>query len=274
MLVESPGAMLIFMRARRIVLIQINKEIILKYKLALVVLLALSTSCYAGWQDFLKEQVDSFSSDGASTDKLASVLSNDEVIAGLKQALEKGTEYAVEYLGKTDGFFANESVKIPMPEQLQMVEDTLRKLGQDKYADEFVLTMNRAAEEAVPLTLDILEQGVTGMTIQDAKGILNGPDDAATSYLRKFGGEQMRGKIAPIVSDATDRTGVTKQYKNLFNQMGFLNQVLDPDDYDIDKYVTQKTLDGLFLMIAEQEQKIRENPVERTTDLLKKVFGS
>jgi hypothetical protein len=250
-----------------------QQEIILKYKLTLVLLLTLSTSCYAGWQDFLKEQLAAFSGDEGSSDKLAAVLSNDEVIAGLKQALEKGTEYAVEYLGKTDGFFANQAVKIPMPEKLQMVEDTLRKLGQDRYADEFVLTMNRAAEAAVPLTLDILKQSVTGMTIQDAKGILNGPDDAATSYLRKVGGEQMRSKIAPIVSEATARTGVTKQYKNLFSQMGFLNQVLDPDDYDIDKYITQKTLDGLFIMIAEQEQKIRENPVERTTDLLKKVFA-
>lgn len=245
----------------------------MKYKLALVLLLTLSTSCFAGWQDFLKEQLDSFNGDEGSSDKLATVLSNDEVIAGLKQALEKGTEYAVEYLGKTDGFFANQAVKIPMPEKLQMVEDTLRKLGQDKYADEFVLTMNRAAEAAVPLTLDVLKQGVTSMTIQDARGILNGPDDAATSYLRKVGGEQMRSRIAPIVADATARTGVTQQYKQLFEQLGFLSQMIDPDDYDIDKYVTQKTLDGLFIMIAEQEQKIRENPVERTTDLLKKVFS-
>jgi hypothetical protein len=238
------------------------------------VLVAYSVTSTADWGDFLKKQLDSFGGDGGGDSAVAAALSNDEVVAGLKQALEKGTEYAVKHLGKADGFFANQSVKIPMPDKLQTVEKTLRQLGQDKYADEFVLTMNRAAEEAVPLTLDILKKGVTSMTIEDAKGILNGPDNAATEYLRKVGGEQMRARIAPIVSAATDRTGVTRQYKQLFDKMGFLNQVLDPDDYDIDKYVTGKTMDGLFFMIAEEEKKIRENPVERTTDLLKKVFGS
>ena len=134
--------------------------------------------------------------------------------------------------------------------------------------------MNRAAEEAVPLTLDILKKAVTGMTIEDAKGVLNGGDDAATQYLRKAGGEEMRQRIAPIVSEATARTGVTSQYKQLFSKLGFLNQVIDPDDYDIDKYITGKTMDGLFFMIAEEEKKIRENPVERTTELLKKVFAN
>jgi hypothetical protein len=244
------------------------------YLFLLISLPWIGAHAHAGWGDFLKQQLDAFGGDDASDSAAASVLTNDEVIAGLKQALEKGTEYAVNYLGKEDGFFGHPSVKIPMPEKLATVEKTLRKLGQDKYADEFVLTMNRAAEEAVPLTLDILKKGVTSMTIDDAKGILNGPDDAATQYLQKVGGEQMRQRIAPIVSEATDRTGVTRQYKQLFDKLGFLNQVIDPDDYDIDKYVTGKTMDGLFFMIAEEEKKIRENPVERTTDLLKKVFGS
>ena len=229
---------------------------------------------YAAWDDFLKQQLDTFSGGGADQQAVTTALTNDEMIAGLKQALEKGAEYAVDYLGKTDGFFANQSVKIPMPEQLKTVEKTLRSLGQDQYADEFVLTMNRAAEEAVPLTLDILKKGVASMTIEDAKSILQGPDDAATQYLKKVGGDEMRQRISPIVSEATARTGVTRQYKQLFEKMGFLNQVLDPDDYDIDKYVTGKTMDGLFFMIAEEEKKIRENPVERTTDLLKKVFGA
>ena len=231
-------------------------------------------SCNAGWQDFLKEQLDSFSGDGESSDKLASVLSNDDIIGGLKQALEKGTEYAVQHLGKSDGFLGNSAVKIPMPEKLKVVEDTLRKLGQDKYADEFVTTMNRAAEQAVPLTLDVLKKGVANMSFDDAKKILNGPDDAATSYLRKVGGEEITQKISPIVAQSTAKTGVTRQYKNLFDQMGFLSSVMDPDDYDIDKYVTGKTVDGLFHMIAVEEKKIRENPVERTTDILRKVFGS
>ena len=240
----------------------------------LVLLISLGPAAHAEWGDFLKKQLDSFGGDSGGQQTMKAALSNDEIIPGLKQALEKGAEYAVNHLGKKDGFFANQSVRIPMPEKLASVEKALRTLGQDKYADEFVLTMNRAAEEAVPLTLDILKKGVSSMTIEDAQGILQGPDDAATRYLKKVGGKEMRQRIAPIVSAATERTGVTRQYKQLFNKTGFLNQVLDPDDYDIDKYVTGKTMDGLFLMIAEEEKKIRENPAERTTDLLKKVFGT
>ena len=234
----------------------------------------------AGWQDFFKQQVDSVTSgaqnnstDGALTTMGGSMLNQTDIAAGLKEALEKGVGYAVDNLGKADGFLSNEKVKIPMPENLRKVEQILRQLGQDKYADEFVVTMNRAAEEAVPLTADILKKGVRELTIEDAKKILNGPDDAATSYLRKVGGEQLRERISPIVEDATARTGVTSQYKNLFNNLGFMGGFMNPEDYDIDRYVTDKTMDGLFQMLAEQEKLIRENPLERTTDLLKRVFA-
>ena len=172
-----------------------------------------SVGAQAGWQDFLKEQLDTFSGDDKGSDQLASVLSNDEVIAGLKQALEKGADYAVQSLGKADGFLGNNAVRIPMPDKLQTVEKTLRQLGQDKYADEFVTTMNRAAEQAVPLTLDILKKGVANMSFDDARSILKGPDDAATSYLREVGGEEMTQNISPIVADMTARTGVTSHYK-------------------------------------------------------------
>jgi len=236
-------------------------------------LISVSFSAHAGWGDYLKKQLDKWGGDDASSKAVSSVLSNDEVIGGLKQALEKGADYAVKYLGKKDGFLANPRVKIPMPEKLELVEKTLRKLGQDKYADEFVLTMNRAAEQAVPLTLNILKQAITGMSIADANGILKGSDNAATMYLRKVGGDQMTQKIAPIVAQATSSTGVTKQYKKLFDKMGFMSKVMDPNDYDIDKYITGKTVDGLFVMIAAEEKKIRQNPIERTTELLKKVFG-
>jgi len=239
----------------------------------LILALSISFSSHAGWADSLKKQLDKWGGDDASSKAVSSVLSNDEVVAGLKQALEQGADYAVDYLGKEDGFLSNPQVKIPMPEKLEIVEKTLRKLGQDKYADEFVLTMNRAAEQAVPLTLDILKQAITGMSIEDARGILKGSDSAATEYLRKVGGDQMMQKIAPIVARATAKTGVTQQYKKLFDKMGFMSKVMDPNDYDIDKYITGKTVDGLFVMVAAEEKKIRENPVARTTDLLKKVFG-
>ena len=230
----------------------------------------------AGWQDFIKQQVDSVKNGGAGnvTKNLAgSGLGQEQIAAGLKQALEKGVGYAVNSLGKQDGFLSNANVKIPMPDKLQQVEKILRQLGQDRYADEFVVIMNRAAESAVPLTADILKKGVQQLTIEDAKNLLNGPDDAATQYLRKVGGDQLRSKIAPIVENATASNGVTSQYKALFGKLGFMGGVMNPDDYDIDRYVTDKTMDGLFVMLAEQEKKIRENPIERTTDLLKQVFA-
>lgn len=237
----------------------------------------LATAAFAGWQDFLKQQVDSVTGGDTGSSDVGSLataaLSNDEMVGGLKQALEKGVGFAVDNLGQADGFLGNDAVRIPMPKQLSQVESLLRKLGQDAYADQFVETMNRAAEQAVPLTRDVLVKGVQDLTVEDAKNIVSGPDDAATQYLRKTGGEQMRAAIEPIVKQATDQAGVTSQYKSLFNNLGFMGGFMNPDDYDIDKYVTDKTMDGLFTMIAEQEKAIRENPVERTTDLLKKVFA-
>ena len=239
------------------------------------ILVTASTAAVGGWQDFLKQQVDSFQKgESTSVTSMASnALSNEDMIAGMKQALEKGVGYAVDNLGQADGFLGNPKVKIPMPDKLQQLESLLRKVGQDELADQFVTTMNRAAEQAVPLTRDVLVTGVRELTVEDAKNIISGPDDAATSYLRKTGGEQLRTAIAPIVKNATDQAGVTRQYKNLFSNLGFMGSFMNPDDYDIDKYVTDKTMDGLFAMIAEQEKLIRENPVERTTDLLKKVFA-
>lgn len=243
---------------------------------SILLLASIPVMAIAGWQDYLNKQVESFQKgDSSSLSQAAgSVLSNDEMIGGLKQALEKGVDYAVDGLGKTDGFLGNPKVKIPMPDKLSQLESLLRKLGQDQYADEFVVTMNRAAEQAVPLTKDILKKGIRELTIEDAKNLLNGPDDAATQYLQKVGGDSLREKIAPMVKQATDNVGVTRQYKNLFNNLGFMGSMLNPDDYDIDKYITEETMDGIFTMLAEQEKQIRENPVERTTDLLKKVFAN
>jgi hypothetical protein len=161
-----------------------------------------------------------------------------------------------------------------MPENLSRVESLLRQSGNDKYADEFVTTMNRAAESAVPLTLGILKNGISSMTIDDAKQILQGPDDAATQYLKRTGGSALGTKILPIVQDATSRNGVTSTYKKMVDKLGVAGRYMNLDDYDIDSYITQKAMSGLFSMIAEQEKKIRDNPAARTTDILKKVFSS
>lgn len=243
----------------------------------------ITTNINAGWFDDLigsektKETIDEVKQAVASKDVTQSVksaLSNEDIVAGLKQALDKGAGYAVDTLGKTDGFMNNTAVKIPMPEKLAKVESLLRKAGKDKYADEFVTTMNRAAESAVPLTLNIIKQSVADMSIDDAQMILKGSDDAATQYLKKTGSDKINAQISPIVQEATANAGVTKLYKTMYDKLGFAGKYLKLDDYDVDSYVTQKTTDGLFTMIAQEEKKIRENPAERTSEILKSVFES
>ena len=245
--------------------------------------LLFSNNVSAGWFDDLKDKFDTVKEDVTSDvintgnidkEPLSKVLSNEDITNGLKQALDKGVTYAVDNLGQTGGFLNNADVRIPMPEKLQKVETILRSTGQDKYADEFVGTMNQAAEAAVPLTLEVLKDGVKNMTFDDAKQILNGTDNAATEDLRRTGSDSMKNKIAPIVKNATDNTGATRVYKDMYGKLGFVGNYMNRDDYDIDSYITNKTMDGLFTMIAQEEKKIRDNPAERTTDLLKNVFGS
>ena len=235
--------------------------------LLFISLALLSTGARSDWTGIFR---DLFTDDQVET--AVSSLSNSEITEGLKQALEKGVGTAVSLLGKENGFFKNRKVKIPMPEKLQLVEDGLRKLGQDEIADEFVLTMNRAAESAVPATQEILKDAIKNMTMQDAKQILGGADDAATQYFKKSSGDKLKSSILPIISSATDKAGVTSQYKNLFDQLGFMKNVIDIDAFNLDDYVTDKTLDGLYTMMAKEEKLIRNNPAERTTEILKKVF--
>ena len=235
-----------------------------------------SSYANAGWFDAIKEKAADIKNEVKQeySDKTVSALSDEDITAGLKEALVKAADYSVDKLGQAGGFANNNKVRIPMPEKLSKLEKLLRKTGQDKYAEEFVETMNRAAETSAGATLDILKTGVKNLSISDAKKILNGPDDAATQYLRKTGGEELTKQISPIVKDATSKTGATKLYKKLYGNLGFMGKYMKPEDYDIDAYVTNKTLDGIFAMIAEQEKMIRDNPLERTSDILKSVFGS
>jgi hypothetical protein len=161
-----------------------------------------------------------------------------------------------------------------MPGSLQTLERGLRAAGQEAIADEFVATMNHAAERAVPETSAIFVETIKTMSVADARDILNGPDDAATRYFREQNQERLSTAILPIVQDATEKTGVTSAYKRLIGGMGFLSQFSNQDSLDLDSYVTRKTLDGLFVKLADEERSIREDPVARSTDLLKKVFGS
>jgi hypothetical protein len=223
----------------------------------------------AGWLDLFKPKE---GTGGAATTIAA--LSETEVANGLKEALRKGVDRAIANLGKENGFLDNAAVKIPMPPQLAKVEKTLRAVGQGAMADEFVATMNHAAEQAVPVAAQVFGESITKMTVEDAKAILAGEDDAATQYFRKTTETQLHEKFLPIVKTATEKAGVTASYKNLMQKAGPVAALLGHDASDLDGYVTSKGLDGLFVMMAAEEKRIRENPVARTTDLLKKVFGS
>ncbi len=226
-------------------------------------------SAGADWKQLLEKTIEGATGSSATS----AALSNDEVIGGLKEALANGAERAVSSLGRSDGFLGNSEVRIPLPESLQPVGKVLSALGQQRYTDEFVSTMNRAAESAVPEAGAILGDAIRQMTVEDAKRILDGPDDAATRYFRKVGEERLTTRLRPIVSDATSRTGVTASYKQLVDRAGSAAKLIDTDAVDLDGYVTGKALDGLFLVIAAEEKRIRENPAARTTELLQKVFG-
>ena len=228
-------------------------------------------SVHSAWDDFLDVFKEQFSSDET---KSSSVLSNPEIVSGLKEALLKGSETAISSLGQADGFLANPKVKIPMPEKLQTVESMLRKLKQDEIADQFVLSMNRAAEQAVPKATSIVTNIVKSMSIEDAYGVLKGHDTAATDYLRDKGSTELHHQFLPIVKQATSSVGVTDKYKSLLSNLGPASNFIDVESLDLDKYVTDKALEGLFTLVAEEEKLIRTNPAARTTELLKKVFSN
>ena len=235
-------------------------------------LLSASSALVAGWSDWRQKLEDALPS-GTPTGIEATTLSQTEIVAGLKEALSVGVERATSLLGKDGGFLNDPTVKIPMPESLQQVERGLRAVGQDALADDFVVSMNQAAEKAVPATTTILVDTITSMSLEDAKAILNGPDDAATQYFREHNEVRLTSAILPIVQDTTAQTGVTSSYKNMTGNLGVLSQFTDPDSLDLDRYVTKKTLDGLFLKLAQEEKLIRHDPVARSTELLKKVFA-
>jgi hypothetical protein len=200
-------------------------------------------------------------------------LSNKDAAGGLKEALTKGSQAAVAALGKQDGFLGNQRVKIPLPEGLHKVEGLMRGLGMGKYADELVTTMNRAAETAVVEAKPLLVNAVKSMSVQDAKGILTGGEDAATQYFKRSTSAALSGKFLPIVKKATQKVKLADKY-NEFAGKGAKFGLIDQKDADLNNYVTQKTLDGLYLMIAEEEKKIRQDPVGAASGIISKVFGA
>lgn len=200
-------------------------------------------------------------------------LSNTEASGGLKEALTQGVSKAVSMLGSTDGFLGNKEVKIPLPDSLKKIEKGMKLMGMGKQSDELVLKMNRAAEAAVPEAKALLVDSIKKMTVADAKSILTGPNDAATQYFKKTTSTQMAAKFLPIVQKATEKVQLAETY-NKYAEMGSKFGVVKKEDAKIEQYVTNKALDGLYLMIAKEEAAIRKDPVGQASSLLKKVFGA
>jgi hypothetical protein len=199
-------------------------------------------------------------------------LSETDIAAALREALATGSSRAVGRIGVPDGFWANPQLKIPLPENLQKVERALRALGQGRTVDEFHLSLNRAAEQAVPQALPIFTSAIRSMTLADARAILNGSPTAATEYFRGRTLTTLTGRFKPVVTQATDAVGATRKYKELAGKVaryatGFQAQ-------DLDAYVTERALSGLFRTLGEEEMRIRQNPTARTSELLRKVFGA
>ncbi len=245
------------MRSRLIVIVSVS------------VLLALPGSAQT-WKDVLGQLAGS----QKKSEERSQHIDQHEAAQGLKQALEIGARKAVELASQKNGFLGNNLIRIPLPKNIRAAGKTLRRIGLGKTVDQFDVAMNRAAEQASAKAMPILVDAVKGLTIDDALSILRGGDTAATDLLRKKTAPQLRTAFRPIIAAAMDQTGVTRRYQQLMDQAGPLLQLTGQKQQPLDDYVTDETLDGLFTLIAEQETKIRKDPVARTTDLLRKVFGS
>jgi len=200
-------------------------------------------------------------------------ISNADAASGLRQALSDGSVAAIAKLGVENGFFGDPRVKIPLPPSLKRVESAMRAFGMRRQADELVLSMNRAAEAAVPEAKQLLVDAVRKMSVQDAKQILSGGDTAGTEYFKRTTRPQLTERFLPIVKKATDRVGLAQQYNSLAGQGAALGLVRE-DQATIERYVTQQALDGLYFMIGEQEKAFRKNPLGATSDIVKRVFGA
>ena len=199
-------------------------------------------------------------------------LSEEKITSGLKEALRVGTDNAVRSTGRPDGYFGNEAIKVLMPEKLRTLEKGLRAMGYGPDVDEFVLSMNRAAERAAPHAKAIFWDAILELSFEDARQIFSGGDTAATDYFRDKTTDKLVGAFTPVVEEAMDEVGVTRQYNQLVGRARAI-PFLKSEFLDINEYVVSKALDGLFYVLAEEERKIRKDPAARITELLKEVFG-
>ncbi len=200
-------------------------------------------------------------------------LSNEEVIRGLKEALTIGSRNSSDKASKKDGYYKNSLIKIPFPPEARQMESTLRNMGMSKQVNDFVMTLNRAAEDAAKKAAPIFVNAITSMTISDGLSILKGKDDAATQYLKTTTTSALKAQFKPVVKESINKVQLTRYWNPLittYNKVPLVTK-LNPD---LDEYVTQKAIDGLFTLVAQEELKIRKDPSARVTEILKKVFGS
>ncbi len=199
-------------------------------------------------------------------------LSTSDVIAGLKEALIKSAENSTASAAKTDGYLRNLEIKIPFPPEIEKIESTLRNVGLNKPVDDFIASINRAAEQAAQEAKPLFINAITSMTIGDAWGILRGDNHAATTYLKAKTSPQLKVRFEPIINNALNKVNATKYYADMttqYNRIPFVTKV----ETDLAKYVSQKAIDGLFILVAKEEEKIRQDPLARTTELLQRVFA-
>lgn len=229
-------------------------------------LLVASVSTAGFFDDLTKELKMPSIKSGAET------LDEGTIVKGLKEALSTGTERAVKSVSKIDGFNGNQAIRILMPEKIRNVAEVLSNFGFRKDVDSFVLSMNRAAEKAAPKAVDYFTAALKEMSFEDAGKILNGGDTAATEYFKSKTGGKIFAAFEPVVSASLNEVGTARAYKDMIGKYDNIPFV-PKAELDLDKYVTTKSVDGLFLMLGEEEKKIRTNPVARGSELLKKVFG-
>lgn len=239
---------------------------------SLLVVLPFSAAA-SKWQDAFKSLQEAVLPQGTQAGGSLDALSNTDIAAGLKAALAQGTRAAVANLGRSDGFWGNAAARIPMPPALTRLEKTVRGIGLGGTVDQLHLSLNRAAEQAVPVAADVFAQSVQKLTLNDVRSILTGPDDAATQYFQRTTTELLTARFRPIVANATAKVGVAQSYKQLAASAGPFAAALGAPQ-DLDGYVTEKALSSLFVQVAAEEARIRQNPAARSTDILKKVFGA
>lgn len=248
---------------------------------------SLVSPAHSGWQDWLNKATETAkdvagsvrssdqneAADTANVSDTSDKPTAQEQNKGLREAIAGFADAAVQRLGAKDGFLGDSALRIPMPEQLGPIKKGLSALGQDGLVEDFETSINRAAEQAVKDSAPVFVKAVEDMSIMDAAQIIGGEDNAATEYFREKTGAALRERMLPQVQQVTGQTGVTSNYKALMDKAGFLGSYLDKDTLDLDSYVTENSLNGLFTAMAEEEKRLRSDPAGATTDLVRKVFS-